>query len=196
MHEPPPPGNAVRGLRASPRPVNFGGMVHVRVPFGSASRPLTAAEAAFLERYFGRALRYERVSLASSILNVTGRAITPWRSAIHMPRAMFTAGDPRREVALREPWCAAVLAHEAVHAWQRQHGDRITLRAAWAHAWGWLRDPYAYPTSHDADEMLAFFLGGTPEQQARMVQDAVLLDLKGFEHARFARVLEALRSRG
>jgi len=163
-------------------------------PFASPARPLTAAEAAFLERYFGRALRYERVSLASSILNLTGRAITPWRSAIHMPRAMFAGGDPRREVALGSPWCAAVLAHEAVHAWQRQHGDRITLRAAWAHALGWLRDPYAYASSPDPGEMLDRFLGGSPEQQARMVQDAVLLDLRGEERTRFERVLQHLKA--
>ena len=184
MHDRPPPGN-------------LAGVVLVRVPrLASPARPLTAAEAAFLERYFGRALRYERVSLASSVLNLTGRAVTPWRSAIHMPRAMFTGGDPRRQVALGTPWCAAVLAHEAVHAWQRQHGDRITLRAAWAHAWGWLRDPYWYPGVSDPDAMLAIFERGTPEQQARMVQDAVLLDLRGGERTRFERVLAHLKRRG
>jgi hypothetical protein len=81
----------------------------------------------------------------------------------------------------------AVLAHEALHAWQRQHWRWVTLQGIplqAGYALG-LCDPYRHDLSEDPREMLCSFMTGNIEQQGRIFERYVHASLTGGDTAAY-----------
>ncbi len=136
------------------------------------SRALHADEQAFLQNYFADSLDYARIRIGVSIGQ---RCWSPFGGRISLTRGCFVGGTSRRSVALQDALAASVLAHEALHVWQRQHGRWVTLHGIPLQVGYALRmfDPYRYEHSDDPAEMLKRFRTGNIEQQGRMFQHYV-----------------------
>ena len=99
-----------------------------------------------------------------------GRAWQPLGCAIQLPDGYFEDGDPNGTVCQER---LAVLAHEALHVWQRCRGRAVSLRGIAEPILH--RDPYAW-RELDADDpelLLERFKRARIEQQARMFEEYV-----------------------
>lgn len=166
----------------------LGRLLRLRAPF--------EAELRFLRRYFGDNLRYEKLRFGATPLNLTRRASAPWGSTAFFPRGAFRRGDPRRPLDLARPAVCRVLAHEAAHIWQRQHGEWVTCRALPLQA-AYLcgRDVYRYAAPKEPEALLALFQACNVEQQGQMVGDLVACELSGGAMRRWTGLRVFLRER-
>lgn len=154
------------------------------------ARALTARERTFLGRYFGASLDLNRVSVSVAL---GARSWSPYGSHIRISRRLL---GPGREVCLEDPRAASILAHEAVHVWQRQHGRAVSRQGAVLQTLYTLRlhNPYLYDRSvTDPDGLLSLFLSANIEQQGQIFQDYVHAELTGRCSARFAAVAAYVR---
>jgi hypothetical protein len=156
------------------------------------ARPLSPEERGFLARHFGASLALDGVRIARSLGR---RAWSPYGQRISLTPSCFAGGDARAQIALDDPRAASILAHEALHVWQRQHGVHVTLHGAVLQA-GYvlrIRDPYRYDASEDPQHMLAQFVGGNIEQQGKIFEDYVFAWLSGRDTQRFDAVVAHVR---
>lgn len=155
-------------------------------------RRLTERESRFLAGYFGEALDLEPVRLGTSL---GARCWSPYGARISLVRSLYCEGRPEAEVDLQNPYAASVLAHEAIHVWQRQHGVFVTLRGALLQALyiAKIRDPYAYCAHRDPRCMLSEFVLGNLEQQGKIFQDYVFRAQRGEDVRPFERVAAWVR---
>lgn len=148
------------------------------------ARALTAGERGFLGRYFDGSLDPDHIAIGVSIGH---RCWSPYGNRISLTARHFVAGDPRKEVVLGDAGVASTFAHEALHVWQRQHGQWVTLRGIplqAGYALG-LCDPYRHDSSEDPREMLNIFLGGNIEQQGRIFERYVYASQTGGDTAAY-----------
>lgn len=155
-------------------------------------RALTSAERAFVAREFGASLDPDMLRLAGGG-QPTGRpAWQPLGALIQVDDAYFEDGDP--EAPLRT-LAYPMLAHEALHVWQRQHKQcavNVSLDGLWLGATRG-HDAYRYDRSITcADEMLRQFLAANIEQQGQMFEDYVRSSIEEPD-ARDPRYLEVAR---
>lgn len=145
--------------------------------FFTTQRPLTHDEHAFLFEHFGESIPLDRVRLAggghpgfAAHEASLGRAWQPLGSAIQLPDGYYEEGDPRAPVRAD---VRAILAHEALHVWQRCRGRAVSLRGIAEPLLH--RDPYDWRAldSEDPSTLLAHFQRARIEQQARMFEEHV-----------------------
>ncbi len=154
------------------------------------SRPLSAAESEFLRRYFGSSLDLRLIRLGRSMGR---RSWSPLGNQISLAAAHFR-GD---ELNLSNARTASVLAHEALHVWQRQHGRWVTFSGAWLQSGYALRlfDPYRYASCEHPKTLLELFTCGNIEQQGQIFEDFVLADQRGQDVALFSEVAQYVKSK-
>lgn len=161
-------------------------------------RPLTAAERAFVRREFGASLDPDSLRLAGGG-QPTGRpAWQPVGGLIQVDDRYFEAddpGSPLRELAY------PMLAHEALHVWQRRH-KRCAVNVSFDGLWLGAtrgRDAYCYDRSiATADAMLSQFLRANIEQQGQMFEDYVRSNIAepGARDVRYALIARHVKSPG
>lgn len=136
-------------------------------------RPLLPREHEFLAHEFGDSLELSRIRIAGGGHPLGRIAWQPAAALIQLGDGCFEAGDPERAIAPRH---LPILAHEALHVWQRVHKhsrlgvsvDGLLLGAFQG------RDAYIYDTSlSDPAELLTEFLHGNIEQQGQIFEDYV-----------------------
>jgi hypothetical protein len=146
--------------------------------FFSTQRPLAPDEHAFLAEHFADSIPLDRVRLAggghpgfAAHDHSHGRAWQPLGSTIQLPDAYYEEADPRAPVRADR---MGVLAHEALHVWQRCRGRAVSLRGIAEPLLH--RDPYDWRAldSEDPARLLANFQRARVEQQARMFEAYVL----------------------
>ena len=145
------------------------------------SRPLSAAEWALLNHYFGAPAdpRWRRMRIYLRRLGDTRRALSFNGGFLSFPRYCFTAADPRQPLRLEQPLITGWLMHEAFHHWQRLQGRPVTrdaIRLQWRF-WRHGDNPYLYKVCASPKALLAQFQSAQVEQQAQMWQNAVMADL-------------------
>lgn len=155
-------------------------------------RRLTAEEQRFLSAHFGEALDLTPIRLGTSL---GARCWSPYGGRISLVRNLYTSGQPEASVDLQNPVAASVLAHEAVHVWQRQRGIAVTRRGAVLQALNALEwfDPYAYVPHADPRNMLTEFVLGNLEQQGKIFQDYVYRHCQGADVSAFRLVAAWVR---
>ncbi len=155
-------------------------------------RRLTQGEQRFLADYFGEALDLEPIRLGTSL---GARCWSPYGARISLVRKLYREGRPEAEIDLDDPYAASVLAHEAIHVWQRQRGVAVTRRGAVLQALytAKIRDPYAYRPHLDARCLLTEFVLGNIEQQGKIFQDYVFLARSGRDVSAFRQVAAWVR---
>jgi hypothetical protein len=136
-------------------------------------RPLSAREREFLAHEFGDKLELSRIRIAGGGHPLGRIAWQPMAALIQLADACFEAGDPEQSIA---PQHFPILAHEALHVWQRVHDhsrlgvsvDGLLLGAFRG------REAYIYDQRlSDPAEVLDAFLRGNIEQQGQMFEDYV-----------------------
>jgi hypothetical protein len=146
--------------------------------FFSTQRPLADHERAFLFEYFGDSIPLERVRLAggghpgfAAHEHSVGRAWQPLGSTIQLPDGYYEEDDPRAPVREGQ---MGVLAHEALHVWQRCRGRAVSLRGIAEPILH--RDPYDWRALDSEDPSVLFenFRRARIEQQARMFETYVV----------------------
>lgn len=155
------------------------------------SRALTRWEKEFLVSYFGSSLEVDRINVRTGIGR---RAYSLYGNTVRLPARFFQGHNAAYEIDLSDPHCAAVLAHEAAHVWQRQHGIYVTLKGFVLQCGGLLGiDPYHYDWSLvDPASVLTLFQHGNIERQGQMVQDFVFGDLTECDTAKFSHMRQYL----
>lgn len=146
-------------------------VVSVRAFF--RARPLLDIEREFLAQEFGESLDLDRLRIAGGGHPFGRLGWQPVAGRIQLSDACFEDSDPSRAVR-QERW--PVLAHEALHVWQRVHRhhrlgvsvDGLLLGVVRGRA------AYAYDRSLcDPALVLQAFLRGNIEQQGQMFEDYV-----------------------
>jgi hypothetical protein len=136
-------------------------------------RPLLPREREFLAAEFGDSLDLSRIRIAGGGHPLGRIAWQPAAALIQLGDGCFEAGDPERPIATQH---LPILAHEALHVWQRVHKhsrfgvsiDGLLLGALRG------RDAYIYDTSlSDPTALLTEFLHGNIEQQGQIFEDYV-----------------------
>jgi hypothetical protein len=136
-------------------------------------RPLLPREREFLADEFGDSLDLSRIRIAGGGHPLGRIAWQPTAALIQLGDVCFEAGDSERALALQH---FPILAHEALHVWQRVHKhsrfgvsiDGLLLGALRG------RDAYIYDTGlSDPAELLTEFLHGNIEQQGQIFEDYV-----------------------
>ncbi len=142
--------------------------------------------------YFGEALDLEPIRLGTSL---GARCWSPYGARISLVRSLYRERRPDAEVDLDNPLAASVLAHEAIHVWQRQRGVAVTRRGAMLQALyaAGVRDPYAYTPHDDPRSLLAEFALGNIEQQGKIFQDYVFHAHRGEDVRAFHEVAAWVR---
>jgi hypothetical protein len=159
------------------------------------ARPLHDVEYEFLEREFGQSLALERLRIAGGGHPFGRLGWQPVAARIQLSDHCFEASDPSQPV-LRERW--PVLAHEALHVWQRVHRhhrlgvsvDGLYLGVARGRA------AYIYDRGlTDPALLLQEFLSGNIEQQGQIFEDYVRSNVIDPEarDARFEQVAQYVR---
>jgi hypothetical protein len=180
-----------------------------RTPLAALALPLTSlraffrarglhdVERAFLAQEFGLSLDLDRLRIAGGGHPFGRLGWQPVAARIQLSDVCFEASDPARPV-LEVRW--PVLAHEALHVWQRVHRqhrvgvsvDGLFLGVARGRA------AYVYDRSlHDPALLLQAFLRGNIEQQGQIFEDYVrsnVTDPKARD-ARFEHVAQYVRER-
>jgi len=136
-------------------------------------RPLLAPELKFLEDEFGGSLDLSRLRLTGGGHPLGRVGWQPGGGMIQLCDAAFEAHDPARPVRIKY-W--PVLAHEALHVWQRVHGHYRVGVSVDGLVLGALRGRAAYryaARSSEPEELLRVFLAGNIEQQAQLFEDYV-----------------------
>jgi hypothetical protein len=137
------------------------------------ARALHDVERAFLAQEFGESLDLDRLRIAGGGHPFGRLGWQPMAARIQLCDSCFEAADPARPV-LQVRW--PVLAHEALHVWQRVHRqhrlgvsvDGLILGVARGRA------AYAYDRSlTDPGQLLEAFLRGNIEQQGQIFEDYV-----------------------
>jgi len=136
-------------------------------------RPLLDTELQFLGDEFGASLELSRVRLTGGGHPFGRMGWQPGGGMIQLCDAAFEAHDPARPVRIKY-W--PVLAHEALHVWQRVHRHYRVGVSVDGLVLGVLRGRAAYrysARSSDPAELLRVFLAGNIEQQAQLFEDYV-----------------------
>jgi hypothetical protein len=183
------------------QPCNVPGRFNTRASTGALrgllrQRGLLPDEHTFLALEFGASLDLERVRIAGGGHPLGRIAWQPAAALIQMADVCFEASDPTRSV--RREWYP-VLAHEALHVWQRVHRHcvvHVSLDGLWL---GVVRGRQAYDYDRklrDPAEVLREFLVGNIERQGQMFEDYVrshVVDPQARD-GRFAQVAHYVRS--
>jgi len=161
------------------------------------ARALHDIEREFLAEEFGESLDLDRLRIAGGGHPFGRLGWQPIAARIQLSDMCFEDADPSRPV-LKQRW--PVLAHEALHVWQRVHRhhrlgvsmDGLILGVARGRA------AYTYDRSlTDPAHVLTAFLRGNIEQQGQMFEDYVrsnVTDLKARD-ARFEHVAQYVREK-
>jgi hypothetical protein len=161
------------------------------------ARPLLAVEYAFLRGEFGESLDLERLRIAGGGHPFGRLGWQPMAARIQLSDQCFEDSDPRLAVR-QERW--PVLAHEALHVWQRVHRhhrlgvsvDGLYLGVAHGRA------AYVYDRGlTDPALLLQEFLRGNIEQQGQIFEDYVRSNVTDPEarDARFEQVAQYVRQK-
>ena len=161
------------------------------------ARRLTLRETAFLEREFGSSLQLDKLRIAGGGHPLGRVAWQPVAALMQFADSCFEQGAPARD--LRQEFYP-ILAHEALHVWQRVHKHcalHVSVDGLWLGiASG--RSAYAYDRSLlDPDAVLREFRSGNIERQGQMFEDYVRSGVEA-PHARdpkFAALAEYVRSK-
>ncbi|HEY2733234.1 MAG TPA: hypothetical protein VGI70_04580, partial [Polyangiales bacterium] len=129
------------------------------------TRLLRTDERTFLAREFGRSLPLDRLRIAGGGHPLGRLAWQPMAALIQFADACFEAGDAQRSVTQA---ALPILAHEALHVWQRVHRQcavHVSVDGVWLGiAQG--RRAYRYDdTLTDPHALLSHFLAGNIERQ-------------------------------
>lgn len=161
------------------------------------ARPLLEGERAFLEREFGSSLQLDRLRIAGGGHPLGRVGWQPVAATIQLSDSCFEGGDPAQPVRTAL-W--PVLAHEALHVWQRVHRHHrvgVSVDGLWLGlARG--RAAYTYDTAQtDPALVLEAFLSGNIEQQGQMFEDYVRSNVTEPQHRdpRFEWVAQYVRAR-
>jgi hypothetical protein len=136
----------------------------------SCGRPLTKNERIFLHEHFGPSLNLNVINLVEmpNYLQWVSSATSPWGNTIAMPASLFIDNNPSKEFGLTSDTAAALLAHEAFHVWQRQHGSFITIEGFILNAVRILTfdqfNPHYVPITNQQQTYINFLIGGVEEQ--------------------------------
>ena len=160
-------------------------------------RPLLELERAFLAEEFGESLDLSRIALAGGGHPLGRIGWQPLAARIQLADACFEQDDPERPVRERL-W--PVLAHEALHVWQRVHRHHRLGVSVDGLMLGMFqgRAAYAYDTAlRDPADVLACFVAGNIEQQGQMFEDYVRSNVRSApaRDPKFARVATYVRER-
>jgi hypothetical protein len=159
----------------------------------SRPRPLLDLEYAFLVREFGDSLDLTQLRLFGGGHPLGRIAWQPGAAWIQMDDQCFEEDDPAHPVRLE---LFPVLAHEALHVWQRVHKHcsryGVSMEGLWLGvARG--RDAYEYDREIlDSAELLGVFRRANVEQQAQIFEDYVRSNVTD-PSARTAKFLDVAR---
>jgi hypothetical protein len=137
------------------------------------ARPLGEHEREFLLREFGSSLSLDKLRMAGGGQPLGRIAWQPMAACMQFADACFERGLPEREL---QPQFYPILAHEALHVWQRVHRHcalHVSVDGLWL---GVVRGRKAYAydrTLVDAEAVLRHFLTGNIERQGQMFEDYV-----------------------
>ncbi|MFP4474012.1 MAG: hypothetical protein ACLFOY_00540 [Desulfatibacillaceae bacterium] len=158
-------------------------------------RNLKPVEREVLYRYFGDSL--DPAGINVDRLRLAPRPWSPLGGRIRLYPRHFKGGDPAKEIRVDDPPTCSVFLHEAVHVWQRQHGELVSFRGfllQCVYAAG--VDVYRYDTGlTDPGDMLRHFLLANLEQQGAMVQAMVYRDMTGMDGTVYGGIREYLKCR-
>jgi hypothetical protein len=161
------------------------------------ARPLLEAERSFLQQEFGGSLDLDRVRIAGGGHPFGRLGWQPVAARIQLSDHCFEAQDPSQPVRTAF-W--PVLAHEALHFWQRVHRHHRVGVSVDGLYLGVVRGraAYVYDSSlTDPELLLREFLLGNIEQQGQIFEDYVrsnVIEPKGRD-ARFERVARYVREK-
>jgi hypothetical protein len=136
-------------------------------------RPLLPPERHFLAQEFGDSLDLDALRLAGGGHPFGRVGWQPGAALIQLDDGCFEAGSPSQPVSVR---VYPILAHEALHVWQRVHRHcrvNVSVDGLWL---GVLqgRSAYAYDTAIEhPDALLRAFLAGNIERQGQIFEDYV-----------------------
>jgi hypothetical protein len=178
---------------------HLGGLGQARLCVRGLLRPrcLLPQERSFLECEFGHSLDLNRLRIAGGGHPLGRVAWQPMAAIIQLADACFESSQPLRELR-----CAAypILAHEALHVWQRVHRHcrlHVSVDGLWL---GMTRGAKAYQYDRQLSEpsaVLREFLAGNIEQQGQIFEDYVRSNIA--THAardpRFSEVARYVRDR-
>jgi hypothetical protein len=156
------------------------------------ARPLLPGERAFLEGEFGHSLDLDRLRIAAGGHPLGRLAWQPVAAIIQLADACFESIHPSGEVRTA---AYPVLAHEALHVWQRVHRHcavHVSLDGLWL---GMTRGANAYRYNRQLSEPAALlheFLAGNVEQQGQIFEDYVSSNIHT-QAARDPRFIEVAR---
>jgi hypothetical protein len=158
-------------------------------------RPLLPVEQRFLSAEFGDSLDLSRLRLTGGGHPLGRIGWQPGGGMIQLCDAAFEAHDPTQPVRLRY-W--PVLAHEALHVWQRVHRHYRVGVSVDGLVLGALRGRAAYryaKGNSDPAAVLDIFLAGNIEQQAQIFEDYVRSNVLVVQarDVRFCRVARYVR---
>ena len=161
------------------------------------ARPLLDVECAFLEGEFGQSLDLARLRIAGGGHPFGRVGWQPVAARIQLSDQCFEGADPTRPV-LRERW--PVLAHEALHVWQRVHRHHRLGVSVDGLLLGVARGRAAYLYDRELTDpalLLQVFLRGNIEQQGQIFEDYVRSNVTDpmDRDARFAHVARYVRER-
>ena len=141
-------------------------------------RPLAEQERAFLQAEFGASLNLDRLRLAGGGQPLGRIAWQPTSALIQLADSCFEQADPERP--LRQA-AYPILAHEALHVWQRVH-RQCTVNVSVDGLWLGVmlgRRAYDYDRGlRDPELVLREFLAGNIERQGQMFEDFVRADVR------------------
>jgi hypothetical protein len=158
-------------------------------------RGLLSEERRFLEREFGGSLDLDALRISGGGQPLGRLAWQPMAARIQLADICFEAGDPERPVRHD---ALPILAHEALHVWQRVHrvcAVHVSVDGLWL---GLTRGARAYlydKTLEQPDALLAAFLAGNIEQQGQIFEDYVRSNVSVLQarERKFAAVAEYVR---
>jgi hypothetical protein len=160
-------------------------------------RPLLEVERGFLAQEFGDSLDLSRLALAGGGHPLGRIGWQPLSARIQLADVCFENDDPTQAVRERL-W--PVLAHEALHVWQRVHRHHRLGVSVDGLLLGVLRgrEAYAYDSQlADPEAVLGCFISGNIEQQGQMFEDYVRSNVRSSRgrDPKFAQVARYVRER-
>lgn len=161
------------------------------------ARPLREVERAFLAQEFGDSLDLSRLMLAGGGHPLGRIGWQPMAARIQLADVCFEQDDPEQPVRERI-W--PVLAHEALHVWQRVHRHHRLGVSVDGLMLGALHGRNAYEYDRlltDPAQVLEAFLAGNIEQQGQMFEDYVRSNVRSPEgrDPKFAQLARYVRER-
>lgn len=161
------------------------------------ARPLHDVEEAFLAREFGESLALSRLRIAGGGHPFGRLGWQPMAARIQLCDGCFEDSDPTQPVR-QERW--PVLAHEALHVWQRVHRHHRLGVSVDGLFLGMARGRLAYVYDRELTDpalVLQEFLRGNIEQQGQIFEDYVRSNVTDPEarDARFEQVAQYVREK-